>query len=316
MNVIRRIFAIPFRALFGSLSLAIFLWVFVKLSVSYEYEFQIPIVPLNIREGKALSQEIPETAEIVLEGKGSTLMALRWFWGSEIQFNLNLITIQSFWDCPTEKYASWISIPPGYEVTLKNINYPDTIRVRLENKLEKWCTISTDSIKVVPLEGYVQVGGIQFDPDSVLISGPQSIVHKISTIATEPQSFLSVKDDISKTLDLQKPRTGLITYDIEKTNLSVEIQKLGETILENIEIQVENVPRGYTVSVLPPHIEIYVRGGVKYLQSLKSTDFTVFVNFRNRWKHQQQYREKAEILYPENIVAYEVMPDSITVMVE
>ena len=313
---VQRIKLIRVKTLLVSIIVAIFLWMYVKLGETYRYNLDIPMVPVNVQPGKTLKNELPQNIKILVEGKGSSLMGLLLFWKSDIKFFLDLSTIEYFWDCELNNYLNWIKLPPGYEkIVVKEITKPEFVTVELDKLLEKKVPLGSEKITVIPSAHYVQVGKIQFVPDSILIFGPASKISIIDRVVTEPLKYKNIKRPFEDYALIKKEYEDLFTYSLEGVDFKVDVQVLGERILETVDVVVTNIPAGYKVRVEPGTVNVKIRGGINFINSIDKSDITVEIPWKKEWKRLREYREKLIIRHPEDIISYDELPQIFTVII-
>ena len=313
---VQRIKSIRVKTLLISIIVAIFLWMYVKLGDTYKYSLDIPVEPVNVKPGKTVKNELPQNITILVEGKGSSLMGLLLFWKSDIKFPLDLSTIEYFWDCELNNYLNWIKLPPGYEkVVIKEITKPEFVTIELDKLLEKKVPLEPEEITVIPSEHYVQVGKIQFMPDSILISGPASKISKIDRIVTETLKYKNKKKPFEDYALIKKEYEGLFTYSLEEVNFRVDVQVLGERVLEAVDVVVTDIPAGYKVRVEPGTVNVKIRGGINFINSISKNDITVEIPWKKEWRRLREYREKLVIWHPEDIISYDELPKIFTVII-
>lgn len=313
---VQRIKSIRVKTLLISIIVAIFLWMYVKLGDTYKYSLDIPIVSVNVKPGKTVKNELPQNITILVEGKGSSLMGLLLFWRSDIKFLLDLSTIEYSWDCELNNYLNWIKLPPGYEkVEIKEITKPEFVTIELDKMLEKKIPLAPEEIAVIPSEHYVQVGRIQFIPDSILISGPASKISKIDRIVTEPLKYKNKKKPFEDYALIKKEYEGLFTYSLEGVDFRVDVQVLGERVLEAVDVVVTDIPAGYKVRVEPGTVNVKIRGGISFINSISKNDITVEISWKKEWRRLREYREKLVIWHPEDIISYDEFPKIFTIII-
>ena len=307
---------IKLKTLFVSFLIALFLWFYVKLSNTYIYQIDIPIVTLNIKEGRVIKNEMPKFATVKLQGKGSSLMRLLLLWKSDVKYLLDLDTINYGWDFYLNNYLNWVKFPSGYEkISIMEIVAPDMISIELDKKIEKKFPISAESIKVQIPEHYVQVGKIRFEPDSVTVSGPESKIIKMQSIPTELKEYKNKKKQFSDNIYINKIDKNVLIYDVSRVKLFVDIQIIGEKVLEDVNIKVINVPVGYSVKVEPATVNLKIKGGINYVNEIKKEDISVEIPWNKEWKKYRAYTEKLIIRHPNDVISYEETPKTFTVIV-
>jgi YbbR domain-containing protein len=100
---------------------------------------------------------------------------------------------------------------------------------------------------------YMINGSITIDPDSIIISGPGSLLHSISSVFTEPLNFEGLSDTISQTISLEKQ--GGISYSQKKVQITVPVDQYtqAEYYLPVIAI---NLPDSLLLKTFPERIRI------------------------------------------------------------
>ena len=316
-GLLTKVKTVKFIRILVSLLIAFFIWLYVKLESNYTYEINVPIVPINIKEDRALKVEIPKYVSLVFEGKGSSLMGLHLLWKSDIKFILDLSTINYNWECQLNNYLNWVKIPPGYEnIEIKGTLRPEVITIELDRREEMQVPISSKNFKVIPAEHYVQVGKIILEPDSIVISGPESKLIKMQEIETEIIEFKNKKKPFDGYVKINKNLESLFDHSIDGVNFYVDIQMLGDRPLEALNIKVTDVPQGYTVRVEPSRVNLKIRGGNDFINKLNENDFNVEIPWKKEWKRYRDYMEKLVINHPEDLISYEKFPKIFTVIIE
>lgn len=316
-DLIKKAGNIKFKTVFISLIISFFLWLYVKLGDTYVYQMNIRIVPINIQSGKVLKNEIPEYATIRLEGKGSSLMGLLLLWRSKVEFHLDLSTINFSWECNLNEYIKWVKLPGGYEkIVVNEIISPEVVLIELETLVKKNVPISSENIKVQTLEQYVQIGKIKLEPDSVLISGPESRIIKIKSIDTEFKEYKDKRRPIrGDYVNINKVYKSLFSYDIDGTNVDIDIQVIGERTLEAVDVEVTNVPAGYRVRVEPGTVNVKISGGINFINEINKEDIKAEIPWKKEWRRYREYREKLVVRHPKDIISYEELPKVFTVII-
>jgi YbbR domain-containing protein len=152
--------------------------------------------------------------------------------------------------------------------------------------------IGTDrrSAKVIPVvpdlsmsfrEGYGQVGTVMVTPESITVSGASSVIADIGSWSTEHTVFTDVKAPIDAQLPLRPGQDVPLTFSTGSIHLTVNVQPFAEKILTGIPVEVDSVPLPREVILIPPRIELVVRGGIKQLSSITAGDFRVAVQYQS-----------------------------------
>ena len=305
------------RLRIGTVVLAAFLWFYVALNETYSDEIECRIVLINLQQGKILASPLPETITLNISGKGVDLMWLNLFWKSDLQFNLDLETISSYFNLTLVNYLSWITVPRGFEnaITVNNIVYPETIVVELDFLDSVRIPISDRNITFSLTEGYTQVGDILFQPDSVTVSGPRRTLREIAEISTVVLAVEDEDEKFSDEIDLEYPDNQLITYSQKSVIATVIIQKIGEITIGNVPIVIVRNSSYYQIEFRPSTISLRVTGGVEYIKELTEEDFTPTIVFDRSWVRGGEYYAPVNLEWPTEILDREITPPNVTVEV-
>ena len=193
---------------------------------------------------------------------------------------------------------------------------PEVVLIELETLVKKNVPISSENIKVQTLEQYVQIGKIKLEPDSVLISGPESRIIKIKSIDTEFKEYKDKRRPIrGDYVNINKVYKSLFSYDIDGTNVDIDIQVIGERTLEAVDVEVTNVPAGYRVRVEPGTVNVKISGGINFINEINKEDIKAEIPWKKEWRRYREYREKLVVRHPKDIISYEELPKVFTVII-
>lgn len=291
-----------FKAVFFSIVTAVFLWFFVVSDNYFEHVVNVPIYLVNRPAGWILTNPVQENAQVLFRGTGKSLLSLGYrnkhiLLDLEEQshartFNLNIGRIKG------------IAINQSL-VPIRILN-PDSIHIALDRYAEKKVPVKSD-LQIQPMDGYVQVGTLSFKPDSITIGGPAVVVRNIQSVKTIDFSYNNLIKPLSRKIKLAPPSTSTVVYDQNQIEFEVDIERLGERVMERIPVYVDQIPMGIEVSVVPSTLNITVQGGVNLLSELHPSDIKATVNYRHLNRYANQ-RIPATIELPEGITFTQVKP--------
>ncbi len=295
---------------------ALGVWLFVVLQEEYNFEIDIPVKHINIKAGRMIASEIPEKVRINLRGKGNSLLSLWMFSAKNIKLELDLATINNYYEFSSDKFIEYIRIPRGFEdVSVAGVIDPDTIFVMIDIQQEKTLKISAQNILLETSDGYYQVGEFVFDPDTVVINGPRRYVKNIKELLTERKEYKSKKSDFSEELKLIIPNDELNISDINKTKASAVIQKLSEKEFTEIPVTILNKPKNSIIQITPKTIDIKVLGGKDYLSTLSKDRIFATVPYSDSWRRSSEYKIPLDIRVPPECLQYKVNLTEVIVYV-
>ncbi|CAN5584867.1 hypothetical protein BH10BAC5_BH10BAC5_06410 [soil metagenome] len=262
-----------FKTYIFALLFAIVLWLYLTLNDSYSININFPLI---VESGKnsAVSERLPDEIEMTLKGKGWDLLSL--MMSKDKIYKLNLAKLKNDYKIITSQSLSERTSIPASITVLRTS--PDTIDINLDKYGERMVKIK-NNIVIKTKENYQMIGEPKFQPDSVKIRGAASLLNKIRFIPTEYKYFENVNGVVTGIINLQDTLSNLIRIEPRSVKYSFNVQLSGEKSFNDIIIQIPNVPSDKEVVLLPPKINISLRGGVDEISRLTLQDINVFINF-------------------------------------
>ena len=293
-----------------SLLSALFLWFYVVTDNRFNHTIQVPLHLTNRPQGWILQEPIPSRIKVQFRGSGKDLLNFL-YRDKRIELDLRQMRREKIFVITTDMIRG---IPLGMAVTPQRIVGPDSVMVRLDRLAEKNVVIRS-RIAIVPADGYIQVGNVSFEPDSILVSGPESYVNQITEAVTDSQEFRSVIKRIEDKIPLAHPAWETVTYGLSRVRFKADIQRIGERTITEIPVTVTSVPRGIRVIVVPSTLSLRVQGGVNILSELERDDIVATIDYRRRYQYTGK-RIPAKIDVPEGITFSDVRPEYFELIVE
>jgi len=292
------------------LFIALLIWLHAATEQIYEYDFKVEIVPVNVAPGLIVANDYPRYATVTFQGKGKALFALKNAKRS-IMINLSEYRFRGIFRLRKED----VQIRPSIlNVKPIRIVEPDTVVIELDRLVKKSVAVKS-KIVVQPAPGYTIVGGIVLKPDKVLVQGPRRVVKKISSIETQKVILEHVTQDIAETVPLDVKQFKRLEVIPEEVHYYVDVQKLGEKIIEDVPVQLINVPRGAKVKILPSVLTIKIEGGVEILNKITRDDILAYIDFKRQFrKGVTSY--PATIKLPPGLRFSEVYPSTFKITME
>jgi YbbR domain-containing protein len=265
----RNIFILIYTFLFSLL-----IWVYVNLNLTYTIESTIP---LQVKSGKSqgVSNEIPNSLDIVFKGKGWGLMKI--LLSKNLVYYLDLTAFKKDTKVDlTQNIGDVINLPS--DVYVQSIN-PGFIDVSFDNIITKLVKVKNNT-SVQTKDGYTVIGGVKISPDSVKITGASSVVMKIKYVQTENIIFKDLNTNVSRDVRLIDSLGNQVKVDPMVVNVSYKLELSAEKKFDDIEVNVYGVPIDKDVLIIPPKISITLRGGVEELAKLTAKDINIGINFK------------------------------------
>ena len=225
-------------------------------------------------------------ASVILKGKGRDLFKsflLKKYSGFKIVLDLDGISQEYEFVLNEyfEKNPSKVVLPPSHNVDFVEVVYPNRIKIKLDEIMEKKVPISSNINEVIR-DGYIQIGKTKFIPDSILIIGPKVELDQTESIFTIKDTLFNLYKITRGQIDLIVPNR-LINYSFNRANYYYNIQQISERIIVDIPVKVVNKIKGIRVFPSPQTVSLTVVGGINQIAQIESSEISVVVDF-NFWE--------------------------------
>lgn len=252
---------------------ALTLWLYIELNLSYSLDISIP-VEVQSSKSQALAEEIPNSIDVKVNGKGWDLLNI--MISKNLKYNLDITKLKKDSKIITQQYISErLNLKPN--VSILEI-VPDTININFDKVTSKNVPVKNNII-VNLKEGYRIIGNPSLDPNLVDVEGASFLINKIKYLPTETKVFNNVNTDIEGFINLKDTLSNLINVGTKVIKYSYRVQLSAEKDLEEVSIEVMNVPDDKEVLLIPPKLRISLRGGVDQLAQINPNEIKASIEF-------------------------------------
>ena len=265
----RSVYIVIFSTLFGILA-----WMSVTMREDYETTVASPFVLQDIPPGMAVQSPLPRTIQMRFRGEGWRLAGVLLartpgtvFSATSLPAGHRPLTFNDF--------ADHISLAPG--VRLLDIK-PDSLRIELGPAVRKRVPVLLDCLAGFR-EGYGQVGPTSVAPDSVTLTGAESVLRGIDAWKTERRVFENVRSPLDEEIPLSPAAPYEIALSVPAVRIAIAVEPFAEKVITGVPVQVSDVPGSREVILIPPRIEIVVRAGIRQLSALSASDFRAAASY-------------------------------------
>lgn len=255
------------------IGVAFIFWLLVKLSQTYKVDKEV-VFDFNIPDEKALTILPPDDVEVELEGRGWDLMFDYFTKGKVVLFfdmneqsrvRLNWLQLKSL----IQKNLS------SSEIKITEINY-DNLSLSLENRMKKMIPIQLDAeLSFSP--GYHLKKSIQLSPDSISISGPESLVSNIMEWRTDSLILKDVQNSAERKISLRESARE-IKLSQQTITAELDVEQFTEKSFF-VKILQRNAPD--SIRIFPDRIKIYCLVGLSKYEEVEESGFTVEVDLKD-----------------------------------
>ncbi len=261
-------FNIP-KTFFGFLLASILFWLLINLSKEYTSEITTNIIYTNLSIKKTIINTPIKEIPLLIKGSGFKLIATS-LSNNSIELNLenaNKKKTNNYYFL-TKKLHSEIQrqLKSGIELIQIQI---DTIPLNIGTLHSKKIPLKTD-LNITFQLGHDLSSPISIKPDSILISGEQSLLETIILLNLEEINLenLSESTKINSVINIPDD----IKTDITSAEISINVDKFTEGEIE-VPVFVKNAPPGITI--YPKKVKIIYKVGLKNFNKININSFKI-----------------------------------------
>lgn len=128
--------------------------------------------------------------------------------------------------------------------------------------------------------GYDVNGSISIKPDSVLVSGPESILDTLQYISTKELSKTDVNSSFKESISLQfNEGTENLKYDVSSVEVEASVEKFTEAT-QKVSFVILNVPEGIKISTFPKEIDLTYKVALSKFGQVNASSFLIECDYK------------------------------------
>jgi YbbR domain-containing protein len=253
---------------------AILLWVSVNMSYEYQIAVTVPLMIENLPADKAMATALPKSVQLKLRGNGWRSAAL--ILGSDPRCVLDVSSPpMTKRGLALNDIVDRITMPPGIQpVDMK----PESVFIGLDSYAQKRVPVTLHATTEFRA-GYGQVGPITIAPESITVGGAASLLPAISSWPTSSTIFADLKSAIDAEVPLVDSASQYLTLYPQVVHVRIDVQQFAEKTVTGLLVETQTVPYHKEVILIPPKIDIVVRGGIQQLATLSNDSFRVIIDY-------------------------------------
>ncbi|HTY09447.1 MAG TPA: CdaR family protein [Bacteroidota bacterium] len=265
-----------FHIAFFSTLFAAALWLSVNMGYEYQTVVSVPLILENIKPNKALAKPVPSFVSVKVRATGWQLAGM--YFVPDVRYVLDVSDISNKYNFVTNKDLI-VRLKMPQRVRTLEVK-PDTIAVLLDEKIKK--VVPVEPVVAMSFhEGYGIVGEIKSSPDSVSLSGAKGLLDKIDRWRTDQLTFADLKNGVNARVGVSDTLAFSIVPSPSTVNIQIDVQPIAEKSFKGIPVEVNDVPGNRVVVLIPPKIDIIVRGGIEEIAAVEQKDFSSYIDYKS-----------------------------------
>lgn len=263
-------------------------WFMTKLSKEYDSTIEYPVSYINLPEDKLLQEAPVEVIEIHVKTTGFKLISATFF-PTELKIDVSNLNWKSSTDyyllLSQQRLAIQKQMKTGVEIDFF-IN--DSIHFNLGKLKNK-------KVPVKPLldlsyaTGFELNGNITTVPDSILISGPESILDTIDFVSTKLLQIKKLNNSIDQTIEIERFSSDS-NVKLQQKNIKIiaNVEKYTEGTLE-IPFEVLNLPENNIINTFPKVVKVTYKVALSNFNKIDLTSFLIHCDYQVSKKNNLSY---------------------------
>lgn len=291
-----------------SVFFSITIWISIALSDYYYSSYMLPLRVVDLPENYTPSSKLPEFVTLKIKAEGWKLLPLEF--GTQKNF---FISAKNDSVSFSENLLNSIELNPWYNNKMNILEIsPKNITVNLVPKVEK-------KIPVKPIldldfkRGFGLASELIITPDSITIKGPADKINFIKEIETLPFQLKNLDKSLDVIAEIKSIR-GIET-DANNVKISLDVQRIIENTINDIQIFIDNLPPNIEVVLIPRTVNIILRGGIEYFSKYSNGDIIAKVDYKDIVSDTLGYL-RPEIHIPKNFSLISVKPDIVKYIIK
>lgn len=293
------------HVIIASLVLSILVWLSVSMNDKYSVAIKVPFKVSNIPVKMALANPIPRTILVRARGTGWQLASA--YLSTTTSINVDVSNFNNNRIVLTSRDLGY-SLDLGSSANVLSFT-PDTVVVTL-GRVETKRVVVVPRVEVEPRNGFIVIGSPSVSPDSVTVTGATNLLKRVDAWYTQPKLFKRVMNSINTTIPLSDTLSGIVTLGAKSVTVGVNVQQVAENIYRDIPIKVVDNKDSTNIILLPPTVDVTLRGGINTMSQITSDSLSVTVNY-NQLIHSYFPHVKPVVKAPPTLQVISIDPDSV-----
>jgi len=289
-------------------------WILNALSKEYVTVLNYPVKYTNFPGNKVMIGELPSSLQLKVKGYGFTLLQYKMIPVLKpIIFNVKSFALNKLYDdnhsdfyILTSYAEHQIENQIKYDITILKIQ-PDTLYFNLADVVSKKVPVKS-KIKISFEQQYMLSESINIFPDSITITGPESVLDTTFYIYTKNYNFRNLNNTIRKNVGLEK--NDNLKYSDKRVVIELLVEKYTESQIK-VPINIRNLPDSLELIIFPENVSINFKVVLSRFNNINESQFDASVNFDDvEFSLSNKLKVKLQE-YPKDILSIDYSPKNI-----
>jgi hypothetical protein len=233
-------------------------WFVRSLGEEYEDDVTYPVRYMSFPENKVLVGNVPDKLHLRVRARGFSIL--------KSKLNLNIVplkfNVSSFSLNSTGTDTFYIVTATVKELLSTELDQITILDISPDTLFFRFSEVVVKKVPVLPVldmhdkffqKQFMLNGSIRISPDSIIISGPGSVVHTIGHVSTEPINYTNLSDTVQ--LQSRLENINMVAFSQQNVQVSIPVDRFTE-VDENLTIVPVNVPDSLNMIAIPGQVTI------------------------------------------------------------
>lgn len=288
-------------------------WTLVKLSNTYTDTITMTVAYTNLSNDKILLGNQENTVQARVKTTGFRMLRQKFF-KNEIEVDLKKVaktkTENTFYVLADDAINKHIY----QDIEILKVS-PDTLFFKLgKNKTKRVPVIHQLELEFE--QGYNLYDSLRIEPKLIEISGPEDVVDNLKVVYTEIKQLEDINTNIDLELTLVKNDSlKRLTYSQLTVKAVAKVDKFTEGKL-NIPLQVQNLPKGYSIKLFPKEVSITYTTNVSDFNKITQNDFTIYCDYNDIKNTKASFLIPKLVKFPKAVKTYRIENKKINFLIK
>ena len=301
------------------LALSTIFWFLTQLEEVYVSSISYPVEYQDMPEDKIVVGDLPAQMQLEIRGQGFKLLEYKF--SNELNpliLHINSYNLQTLEGASSPRYyivtqttTTRIAQQLSQDVEILDIT-PDTLFFEFAEKVSKKVPVHP-GVEYSFARQMMLRGSIQIEPDSVIISGPNTVVDTIDQIPMRSRRFTDLQQTVHASVELETPHKQ-VSLSTRQVELTIPVEQYTEGSLEK-NVQVVNVPDSLVVRTFPQSVTVTYLVGLSQYEQVIPELFKVTGDYQDIQQGRGQLKVEV-VKAPDYLKSYSCNPQEVDYIIE
>lgn len=287
------------------------LWLLHKLRNKYETMVSIPVEYVNLPNGFVISQDLPKTLHVTINGQGTSLVMYRighTFQPVEIDMSQMDKGKQTIY---TKNLSNKLQKQIKAEVSIAKI-LPETIAFEIEKLSEKKVPVKINGSFELAQQ-YIYCDSIQIEPKEVIAYGSKASIEELDSVFSETIKQTNIKD--TALIEVKLKSIPHITFSDSIIHITIKTERFTEKSIQ-APISIAHLPKDRALRIFPSSVTVNFRVGLSNYEKIDASSFNFVVDYNDAKAGDQKKITVNVKDAPKEIFGIQLKPETVDFIIE